>query len=787
MTVQNSSKKILALLRRPQDKDRPGSGGSAGSGQSPDFSPLSPEADGVTMFAGSNHPPPAAPAKRMRPKSAGPVFKTSIEKRRAAREARTPILPQGDSVDDLKKALMEKNIELAQVKARLLKATENSSLEGEEGPSVPILYETLLQRAHKRTRTLTDLLKEGKKQEKVAANFGYDKDSDVLRFRRILNELTDGLESVLNNEMLLGQRTEQLHVKSKELKLEENRRSHLETEIARIRSENTTLRNSLQSYMREASVELSLRNAEKIRSEKLAKQVVVLQDCVAACTEQPDKSLDPTGSKQAKTMQKTLTELMRLNTHLTRRHVELTKQNVMAQAKIKATTKKPVVESPRLNRVNPHQRGIFETSDQDDYVPVAARGATQLEKDFLTFLTESQGNFPFKFLDEMNDKQCRDLISFLAMECYGHFFVTRRIDQAVCESQRLTSLTEADEIMTHFAEVVMAALDCEKSTLWIVDTHKRVIVEGAERPASAWTIIHEDGTNDVRRVSLLSGVLGRCVSQQESIFCEDLSTEPGYYAESDGEGIATMIFVPIISNGVCVAVATAQNKFSGQLFTQPDALVMRSIAVATTTHWRLTEKLFHTQLKLERKTQLFSSSLELFPLMSKMDASGGLAAPEPLDMLRMLHRNLFVMFRARQVQFIYCGKRRFIRIYSPDEHRSARVDERHKLMGFVGVVEKDRKPVVIKDASSSRDYDSALDLPGRDWLFTLPILEGATLRGLIQFTCGPERPATYKGKRDVPGVFNEYDMKHLEISNQLGSTTKLSTIIEYQINFGLRV
>jgi len=257
-----------------------------------------------------------------------------------------------------------------------------------------------------------------------------------------------------------------------------------------------------------------------------------------------------------------------------------------------------------------------------------------------------------------------------------------------------------------------------------------------------------------------AGFVGNCYQSQVTLNIPDAYEDPRFDKSVDkktGYRTRAVLCAPIVASHQVVAVIQAMNKESDSEFNSRDEILLRILGQAAASHLRSCESKSSQQVQLLRKDAVIEACHDL----ASMKGTGA------LPLLKTLHKTYGKLFRAKRMAMTVVQNTRLVRLVTDDEFRSLTTQDFAKACGLVGAVVSERRSVICFSPESDSRYNSLIDLPAaREMSYTFPILDGSSLRAVVQWTSS-ERPA--KGSREASDslAYNELNSKHREVLDQL--------------------
>jgi len=356
-------------------------------------------------------------------------------------------------------------------------------------------------------------------------------------------------------------------------------------------------------------------------------------------------------------------------------------------------------------------------------VPAAAK-----VRDFMTYITATDGYFPHFFLNDLSTKDANRCIEVMCSEFAGYYSETNRLMQLgrACVAPRL--LDDDLEPATVWSRVcadARALLECEASTLWLVDGD------------TSWTL-RADGTPHYMPVK---GFHKAVVADREAIHLNDAYEDERFDREADkmkATRTGSILCQPVVfadpdhqadKPAKVVAILESVNKsaIGTTFFSRKDRLVhaqFANFAYACVRLARRRAQLANTN-KRQKVVLAFGDNLLTF-------------SDRPSMLLRRLEERMRELFDARKVSLCLNGDEHLTLCRRADQDDDPPVQSQVKISGIVGrvVTEKAKKPLVVHGAKHNPTYLERVDGAAEkgDMLVVAPIWTGSGADAMLSAT-----------------------------------------------------
>lgn len=396
------------------------------------------------------------------------------------------------------------------------------------------------------------------------------------------------------------------------------------------------------------------------------------------------------------------------------------------------------------------------------YQVVSGMDAPESALEFLTYLSVTDGLFPFDYLENLERVEYRCSLELLCVEFASLRLRMAGLEQVFGSLEQLRSKETIAAAVQSISSLVMSLLNCDRASYWMVET---------EEGLYAWTKVQDtsssarpDGARELR-VPMDSGLVGHSVTSKNVLniadaykdyrFSQQVDKASGYHTQS-------VVCVPIKVHGEVMAVVQAINKKDDdgviQRFDEQDVFLLYVLGYTMTDVVIECEKHELDVQTYKRKDRLIAATGDLF-----------LHCRCTEDMMRLLKEYMAELFQSREVALILLGGDHVTRLTIDGVGRVQELDC-PKDKGLCGVCIETKSSIHIQQIAEDTTYDDEVDLPVEEGSFHVwPLYRGRQLTAILEWNCAPRDHVDFGDD----GCFNRHNPQHDELLGKLMSIMQL--------------
>jgi hypothetical protein len=374
-------------------------------------------------------------------------------------------------------------------------------------------------------------------------------------------------------------------------------------------------------------------------------------------------------------------------------------------------------------------------------VPAAAK-----VRDWMTYITATDGYFPHFFLNDLSTKEANRCIEVLCREFAGYYTETNRLMAlgVNCVAPRLLDddLQPAD-VWARVCADARALIECEASTLWFV--HGDI----------AWTL-KADGSQSYMP---LKGFHKAVVEERTPIHLNNAYEDERFDREADRKKASrtgSILCQPVVYSNArdeeqsdVVAILESVNKsaIGSTFFSMNDRMVHAQFANIGYAAVRLARRRAQLAKNVARQKVVLAFGDDLLTFMNR-----------PSVLLRRLEERMRDLFEVRKVSLCLNGDEQMTLLTYAEQDDDPPVQSHvMKGLGIVGrvVTERMKTPLVVRAAKRDPRYSERIDAPAEkgEMIVVAPIWTGSGADAFLSATLSWSSRAS--GPDELPLVADE--------------------------------
>ncbi|KAF4658107.1 hypothetical protein FOL47_008154 [Perkinsus chesapeaki] len=258
-----------------------------------------------------------------------------------------------------------------------------------------------------------------------------------------------------------------------------------------------------------------------------------------------------------------------------------------------------------------------------EFEPIYTEAITEPHRRFLERIFAARGEYLYEHLycSGIPEDQHTLALKLVAKEMFGWAMRATRLTRLVQQQDRITKINRLDEVFSNLLCEICSCLECDRATLWIVDTVRRIlwarVPTGSNNIDQTTTLITLEVPIPSGEFGEKVGIVASAYASKEVINIPDAYADPRFNRQADlttGYRTRTILAVPVVQNDEVVAVIQGINKKTAKFFDDDDQFLLKmwgSVASAivirnerlTSSAWRL-----HRMALLAKFTQECSES-----------------------------------------------------------------------------------------------------------------------------------------------------------------------------------